>query len=120
MQDGYVEIKLDVTDPNGNEGQKTDTTYYLIDDNSISYIGTNLNISDVNNNLIAIYPNPTSSIVTIPSGFSVVKVYDIKGKILMESTLETLDISVLPQNVYLIKIHDENNNVSGIAKVIKQ
>lgn len=120
LQDGYVEIKLDVTDPNGNEGQKTDTTYYLIDDNSISYIGTNLNISDVNNNLIAIYPNPTSSIVTIPSGFSVVKVYDIKGKILMESTLETLDISVLPQNVYLIKIHDENNNVSGIAKVIKQ
>ena len=34
LQDGYIEIKLDVIDPNGNPGEETHIAYYLI---AVSY-----------------------------------------------------------------------------------
>jgi hypothetical protein len=120
LQNGYIEIKLDITDPNGNLGEEAYVAYYLIDNNTISYVGTALSTNDINAKAITIYPNPTSSFVTIPFAFSKATVYDITGKALIESASSTLDLSALSQNLYLIKLFDESNNVIGTAKVIKE
>jgi hypothetical protein len=120
LQNGYIEIKLDITDPNGNLGEEAYVAYYLIDNNTISYVGTALSTNDINAKTITIYPNPTSSFVTIPFAFSKATVYDITGKALIESASSTLDLSALSQNLYLIKLFDESNNVIGTAKVIKE
>lgn len=120
LQDGYVEIKLDVTDPNGNEGQDTDVAYYLISNNTISYVGTALSTSDIVQESITIFPNPTSSMVTIPLDFSIARVFELTGKVLIESTSETLDISELPNSLYLISLYDESNRILGTVKVIKE
>jgi hypothetical protein len=120
LQDGYVEIKLDVTDPNGNEGQETYAAYYLINDNTISYVGTSLSTSDIGQESITIFPNPTSSMVTIPLDFSIARVFELTGKVLIESTSETLDLSELPNSLYLISLYDESNRILGTVKVIKE
>jgi hypothetical protein len=111
---------LDVTDPNGNEGQETYAAYYLINDNTISYVGTSLSTSDIGQESITIFPNPTSSMVTIPLDFSIARVFELTGKVLIESTSETLDLSELPNSLYLISLYDESNRILGTVKVIKE
>lgn len=119
LENGYMEVNLNITDPNGNEGQETHSTFYLIDNNSITYVGTTLSIVDINTKTFKIYPNPTSTHLTIPIEFHEVILYDLTGKILMKSTSKKIDISALPKNIYLIKILDESSRVLGASRVIK-
>lgn len=120
LQDGYVEIKLDVTDPNGNEGQETYVAYYTIEGNTISYVGTTLYIESAkNNNNITLYPNPTSSNIFIGGEFNKVRIYDIFGRELLKSTSNQLDLSNLPNNIYMIKLEDNQGKIIVTGKVVK-
>jgi hypothetical protein len=40
--------------------------------------------------------------------------------VLIESTSETLDLSELPNSLYLISLYDESNRILGTVKVIKE
>ena len=68
---------------------------------------------------ITIYPNPTSSIINIEQDFTNAKVYEISGKELLKSTSKTIDLSELPNNIYLLKLYDNNNRVLGTGKIVK-
>ena len=69
---------------------------------------------------VAIYPNPTSSIINIEQDFTTAKVYDISGRELLKSTSKTIDLSELPSSIYLLRLYDKSNKVLGTSKVIKQ
>jgi hypothetical protein len=119
LQEGYVEIKLDVTDPNGNEGQETYVDYYLIKNNIISYVGSSLNTNDIGKENLTIFPNPTSSKVYIFNEFGLVRIYDLFGRELLQSTTKELDLSSLPNNLYLIKLEDNQGKTISTGKIIK-
>ena len=67
-----------------------------------------------------IYPNPTSSIINIDFEFSRAKVFDLTGRKLLESRLKTIDLSELPNSIYLLRLYDNSNNVLETFKVIKK
>ena len=67
-----------------------------------------------------IYPNPTSSIINIDYEFSIAKVFDLTGRKVLESRLKTIDLSELPNSIYLLRLYDNSNNVLGTSKVIKK
>ena len=69
---------------------------------------------------VAIYPNPTSSIINIEQEFTVARVYDISGRELLKSTSKTIDLSELPSSIYLLRLYDYLNKVLGTSKVVKQ
>ena len=71
-------------------------------------------------NAIAIYPNPTTSIINIEQDFTIAKVYEISGKELLKSTSKTIDLSELPSSIYLLRLYDNSNKVLGTSKVVKQ
>ena len=68
---------------------------------------------------ISIYPNPTTSIINIEQDFTTAKVYDISGRELLKSTSKTIDLSELPNNIYIFKLYDNNNRVLGTGKIMK-
>ena len=119
LKDGYVEIKLDVTDPNGNDGQETYVDYYLINNNTISYVGSSLNTNDIGKEHLTIFPNPTSSNVYIFNEFELVRIYDLFGRELLHSSIKELDLSSLPNNLYLIKLEDNLGRTITTGKIIK-
>jgi hypothetical protein len=67
-----------------------------------------------------VYPNPTSSIINIDFEFSIAKVFDLIGRKVLESRLKTIDLSELPNSIYLLRLYDNSNNVLGTSKVIKK
>jgi len=120
LQDGYIELKLEITDPNGNLGEEPYITYYLIENNSISYAGTSLSTDDIRANEFVIFPNPTSSFIHISFDFSTAKVFDLTGREVMKSTSQTIDLSKLTKNIYLLRTYDESNKIIGSFKLIKK
>ena len=120
LQDGYVEIKLDVIDPNGNPGEETHVAYYSIEGNTISYVGTTLGVDALETSkIISLYPNPTSSKIYIGNQFAIVRLYDLFGRELLQSNSNELDLSNLPNNIYMIKLEDNNRKVIATGKIIK-
>jgi subtilisin family serine protease len=79
-----------------------------------------LNIYNIENNEIYVFPNPTSSIINIKQNFTTAKIYDISGKELLKFTSKTIDLSELPSSIYLLRLYDKSNKVLGTSKVVKQ
>ena len=76
----------------------------------------------LNDNVIFIYPNPTSGILNfnIPGGkyVSRLELYNIYGQIIMaEENRQTLDMSALPKGIYLLRY--ENCHHLYSKKIIK-
>ena len=63
---------------------------------------------------IKLYPNPTSSILNIEmtQNLKHVSIYSILGAEVLSTQHKTIDVSGLSNGVFLIKIEDENGNVS--------
>gem|GEM_PF-1217921 len=84
-----------------------------------------LNDNGVNNNIAAgdihIYPNPASSIIHIDAPLKVtVIISSLEGKVVMKQVdATTLDISTLPNAVYLIKVYDADGALLKIDKMVK-
>ena len=75
-----------------------------------------LGINDMvlNENEIKLYPNPTASVLNIDmiQDLKQASVYSILGKEVIKAQNKQIDVSRLSNGVYLIKIEDENGNVS--------
>ncbi|MBL0339823.1 MAG: T9SS type A sorting domain-containing protein [Bacteroidetes bacterium] len=79
------------------------------------------NMSDLDD--VFIYPNPTSGILVVESNKFTplsLQVFDLPGKLILESIGNTssIDISTLPQGMYVVKIHTGNKIIS--KRVIKK
>jgi hypothetical protein len=65
-----------------------------------------------------LYPNPTNDMVTISSDLAIqsIKIYDIHGKLLMNSSESTFSIAQLPSGTYLVRAYtvEEVRNYSLI------
>lgn len=121
LEDGYVEVSLDVIDPNGNSGASTNKQYYKIENGQIEYIGTNLSTEKNLINEIKIYPNPASKIVFVRNINSNVKVsvFSITGKAVIEKEINSdtqIDVSKLNKGVYFFNL--TNGKSTTTMKVV--
>ncbi len=79
---------------------------------------TVLSISDLENNNLSVYPNPTTG-VTYFSEFGNVQVFDMSGRLVLEiNNTNSIDLSNQENGVYIVKT--ENQKSSGITRIIKK
>lgn len=85
-------------------------------------VGANcsLHFTNIVDNLVKIYPNPASDKIYIDGDFSMVKIYSINGKIMVQNQSKELDISHLSKGVYFIKILSNDSNLIEVNKLIVQ
>ena len=79
-----------------------------------------LGINDLNQSGILIYPNPTTSIVTLQSGKQYdIEVYTLQGKKVMELTGNNINMAQLSTATYIVRATDKSNNEELTYKVVK-
>jgi hypothetical protein len=62
-------------------------------------------------NSVAIYPNPSNSMVTITAAnFAKVEIYNTVGQLVETKTVNTVDVSSYNTGIYFFKVYDGNNN----------
>ncbi|MFN7674813.1 T9SS type A sorting domain-containing protein [Flavobacterium sp.] len=86
-------------------------------------IVSNLSLDDFNQDQFSIYPNPSQNVVNIESknnlNIESVKIFDLFGKLIVEKTQNTYQVSVenLSNGVYIIEV--ASGNTSFKSKFIK-
>jgi hypothetical protein len=87
----------------------------------ITQLGSPTGISDTENNLIKIYPNPANTVLFIEglSEDTQVSIYDLKGNLILKKQLfeDNLNISTLASGVYTIKLDGITETI--IRKFVK-
>lgn len=86
--------------------------------------GNNTGVEELNNNWIAMYPNPSNGIVHIENARSndaiaSVMVFDITGKLLMQETSSTMDVSALSAGTYLVRV-TSHSGAQITRKLVKE
>ncbi|WP_298222570.1 choice-of-anchor J domain-containing protein [Flavobacterium sp.] len=86
-------------------------------------VTSTLGINNFSNNLISLTPNPVQNILRIktPETIKEVSVYSLLGKKVISTQIsaDTVDVSILTQGMYLLKVVDQNNKVFS-SKFIKE
>src|SRR5690606_4535411 len=79
-----------------------------------------LGIIDNENDNLSIYPNPVNDKIFIESSenIKVIQVYDLLGKLELETTQKILELNHIVQGVYILKVIHKNGAVQNF-KVIK-
>ncbi len=117
--------KIIVKWPSGNIDELTNPA---INQSHLIIEGMTLNVSEFNSTQFAIYPNPTTGIISIKTikGTNVVlsKLYDILGKRIeipfsSEDDVIKADLSNLENGIYLMHMEDGVNN-RHIHKIVKK
>lgn len=130
-------MRLDV-DPYGASGTGTLSLMMWVDGDStgkVKYPSWNVDITVVNGignvtaNTLKVFPNPVKQSFVVSglenAGNLSFEVYDMKGATvkseIKNATNSTIEISIenLPAGTYLLKAIDENNNVTGTARLSK-
>ena len=102
-----------------------DTDDNELDDAGSAYIFSSSNLAtdenDLSRNEVKIYPNPAKDLINITSKkeISLIEILERSGRRISESKECDINISHLPQGVYIMKIKFSNGN-SSIQKLIKQ
>ena len=77
-------------------------------------------VNDQDQLFISIYPNPTTSIVTLQGDKKYdIEVYTLQGKKVMALTGNTIDMSHLSSATYIVKALDKVENEEVSYKVVK-
>lgn len=76
-------------------------------------LGTNEYVQE--KTMLKIYPNPTSSILNIEMNTDLekVEVYNLQGQKVLESNLNSINVSNIPVGLYLIQITDSKGELSA-------
>ncbi len=78
-----------------------------VDFGAYEFIMSTLSITDVfNDSTFIVYPNPTSVFLNIKMNFAFEKaeIFNLQGQKILESSSDRIDVSKLPDNIYLLKI----------------
>lgn len=68
---------------------------------------------------VAVFPNPTTGIVNIAAeGLTNVKVYDVTGRVVMNTVESSFDISELEAGVYFVNVATVNG--SAVKRIVKE
>ncbi|MDR3680966.1 MAG: SBBP repeat-containing protein [Flavipsychrobacter sp.] len=99
-------------------------TVNVINDSGCSgsvILNVNVGFENVQKNPVELYPNPTTGLLNIKSTEKVsFIVSSLDGRELMRgSNVSQIDMSKLPDAIYLIKIYDRNNNLLKLDKLVK-
>ncbi|MCU4190037.1 T9SS type A sorting domain-containing protein [Flavobacterium sp. HXWNR29] len=97
------------------------TTYN--DDNSSAYLiglhapSTTLGSNDFyQKTSFVVYPNPVNDVLNLQinnvASIKNVKIFDLQGKLLLQSTNETINVSELSKGIYIIKVSTENGETT--------
>ncbi|MCU0350243.1 MAG: T9SS type A sorting domain-containing protein [Flavobacterium sp.] len=81
-----------------------------------------LSTSDFNLAAVSLFPNPTDAIFSIEIPNEVVKqvrIFDVTGKMLLDSNQSTVNVSALLAGVYMVNIETESGKI-GVSKLIKK
>ena len=81
-----------------------------------------LSQDDVSNESnLKIYPNPVNNFLNINSSNEIISIiYDITGKVVLESNSKNINLEKLTKGIYIIKIKDLTNNITESIKIIKK
>jgi hypothetical protein len=109
----YGSYRLEVTDNNGCTGYST--SLYYGPGGVITEAGTAMQ------DRYAIYPNPATSVVYIDAPVRVRAVITgMEGKVLIDcADAVQVDVSKLPQGVYLIGLYDDKGQKVYVGNVVK-
>lgn len=91
--------------------KNTSETYYYRSSNI-------LNIPELNAKNISLSPNPASSIVHINTPFDTLSIFDISGKEVLQTNVNSFDISSLRSGMYFVQI-TSGSKIFSTQKLIK-
>ena len=74
-------------------------------------------VENVEINLVNVYPNPATSYINVEGAVEKVALYDMNGRLVAETTANTLDVTALAAGNYLLNITN-NGNVRTVKVVI--
>jgi len=90
----------------------------------VTYLGinTNLNAESFNLTSLSLYPNPTSDVLYIETSLETLNsiIYDINGKVILESNQKEIDLSRVSVGIYFIKIQADSSGEVMTRKIIKK
>ncbi len=92
-------------------GLRRDGFYF--DNFKIRALSSNLSITDIDNSISKLYPNPVHNILNIQSEKLISKlvVFDMMGKIILthsDTNIRSVKLPFLKPGIYLVKLHSEN------------
>lgn len=96
---------------------------YLVKmDKDGNYIHTGINeVNQSNPNQLSIYPNPSHSIFTIQSSlnYATIELWNTTGSLVIKDTHSptTIDVSALPQGLYILRVLGSQQEVMATQKV---
>jgi hypothetical protein len=96
-----------------SDSNETNQAGWMIDDIFIESGKLN-GVNSETNTLFSIYPNPATNEVNIKSEEPItsIKIMDVSGKLILESTFHTVDVSSLLKGIYYVKAQFFNGNSS--------
>ena len=127
---GYTEVAKNISvDISEYAGQEVQLVFRHYDCTDIAFIGLddievvleqNMAVSSVNKTQVSIYPNPTSDFIKIQNvkDLKSVRIFDMTGKIVKETSSSEIDVKALSSGQYIINIYSGNNVIS--RKFIKK
>ncbi len=85
-------------------------------------INSATDVVDAEGDRIILYPNPVRDHIDILAPGRIVRteVYDLSGKILLETEAKNIDVSGLDDGVYIVNIKDQNGKVLKTVRIIKR
>ncbi len=128
--DAFLQVKDDADtwmsyadeDANNNKVTYTFNSPIKLKSVTASASATTLSVETFTEEMkIAIFPNPVNSILHIQYyGELKTTVYDFLGRQLLETQLKTIDMSTMPNGIYIIQTTDSISNKKNSYKVIKK
>ena len=69
--------------------------------------------------VISIYPNPTTGVVTITGAEGISRIYDIYGRLVLTTESNELDLSTFADGIYFVHLIDNKGNLY-VGRVLKE
>ena len=113
------ENKIIIGAPNDTNGVSIGSAYIF---DLSTNTETTTNISTINNQNINLYPNPTSSLLSIEGDVEVssIVITSLSGQVIktIEGDVKNIDVSDLPKGAYLLKVTSDKGSV--VKQFIRQ
>lgn len=107
----YGWMRLDVVANAGGFTVKDYAYNSVADEGLLAGEMPGVNIQEVTENSSLVFPNPTNGILNVKAEDATVKVMDVTGQVIFETTESKFDISNNPAGIYFVEINGEVEKV---------